>query len=119
GPTGTVAWRHGHREGQAERFLVKFQGPVEVGHGVDGKGDFPGSDAHGDQATRLTIFRAASAMLSPETSGRPESASVRLPAATLLPSRRTTSGSSRPTSLTASTTPSAMTLQSMMPPKML
>jgi hypothetical protein len=42
-----------------------------------------------------------------------------LPSSTLVPSRRTTSGTFRPTSLTAATTPSAMMSQRMMPPKML
>ena len=42
-----------------------------------------------------------------------------MPSSTLVPSRRTTSGTLRPTSLTAATTPSAMTSQRMMPPKML
>ena len=42
-----------------------------------------------------------------------------LPASTLVPSSRTTSGTFRPTSFTAATTPSAMMSHFMMPPKML
>ena len=42
-----------------------------------------------------------------------------LPCSTLVPSSRTTSGTFRPSSLTAATTPSAMMSQRMMPPKML
>ena len=44
---------------------------------------------------------------------------ISLPSSTLVPSSRTTSGTRRPTSFTAATTPSAMTSQRMMPPKML
>ena len=43
---------------------------------------------------------------------------ISLPFSTLVPSRRTTSGTWSPTSLTAATTPSAMMSQRMMPPKM-
>jgi hypothetical protein len=50
---------------------------------------------------------------------RPLSASIFLPSSTLVPSRRTTSGTLRPTSLTAAITPLAMTSHFMMPPKML
>ena len=42
-----------------------------------------------------------------------------LPRSTLVPSSRTTSGTFRPTSFTAATTPSAITSHFMMPPKML
>ena len=42
-----------------------------------------------------------------------------LPSSTLVPSSRTTSGTFRPTSFTAATTPSAITSHFMMPPKML
>ena len=68
--------------------------------------------------TALTTFCAASAIESPLMIVRPDSARVFLPAATLLPSSRTTSGSFKPVSFTAATMPVAMTLQSMMPPKM-
>ena len=50
---------------------------------------------------------------------RPDSASIFLPSSTLVPSRRTTSGTFRPTCLTAAMTPSAMVSHFMMPPKML
>ena len=40
----------------------------------------------------FTTFAAASAMLLPEIIGKPESASIFLPRSTLVPSRRTTSG---------------------------
>ena len=55
----------------------------------------------GHCATALTTFCAASAIESPVMSVRPDSASVFLPATTLLPSSRTTRGSFKPVSLTA------------------
>ena len=48
-----------------------------------------------------------------------DSAMIFLPCSTLVPSSRTTSGTFRPTSFTAATTPSAITSHFMMPPKML
>ena len=54
----------------------------------------------------------------PEMMGRPESARIFLPSSTLVPSRRTTSGTLRPTCFAAATTPSAITSHFMMPPKM-
>jgi hypothetical protein len=50
---------------------------------------------------------------------RPLSASSRLPSSTLVPSRRTTSGTLRPSFFVALITPCAMTSHFMMPPKML
>src|SRR5262249_47751874 len=52
-----------------------------------------------------TIFLAPSAMSLAATRLRPESARIFLPSSTLVPSRRTTSGTFKPTSLTAVTTP--------------
>src|SRR5208282_6013073 len=69
--------------------------------------------------TALTIFCAASSRSSAEVTLRLDLAMISLPSATLVPSRRTTSGTLKPTSFTAATTPSAMTSQRMMPPKML
>src|ERR1700693_6043216 len=69
--------------------------------------------------TALTIFCAASSRSSAGSTLRPESRMICLPASTLVPSRRTTSGTFSPTSFTAATTPSAMTSHFMMPPKML
>src|SRR6185312_5398317 len=79
-------------------------------------------DEDGHQAasfTAFTIFCAASSRSSPDVTLRPDSAMIFLPSSTLVPSSRTTSGTFRPTSLTAATTPSAMTSHFMMPPKML
>src|SRR5205814_7015790 len=69
--------------------------------------------------TAFTIFSAASARFSPEMMGSPEFARIFLPRSTLVPSSRTTRGTCRLTSRAAATTPSAMTSQRMMPPKML
>src|SRR6185312_2189920 len=81
-----------------------------------------GIDQDGHQAasfTALTTFSAASARLSAERMGRPDSLNIFLPSRTLVPSRRTTSGTCSATSRAAATMPSAMTSQRMMPPKML
>ena len=67
----------------------------------------------------LTTFSAASARLSADRIGRPDSARIFLPSSTFVPSSRTTSGTCRLTSRAAATTPSAITSQRMMPPKML
>src|SRR5581483_5983014 len=69
--------------------------------------------------TALTTFSAASARLSADRIGRPDWLRIFLPRSTLVPSRRTTSGTLRLTSRAAATTPSAITSQRMMPPKML
>src|SRR5216684_4378326 len=69
--------------------------------------------------TALTTFSAASARLSAERMGRPDSLKIFLPRRTLVPSSRTTSGTCSATSRAAATMPSAMTSQRMMPPKML
>src|SRR5690554_1236642 len=69
--------------------------------------------------TALTIAVAASAMVSAEMIGRPDSARIFLPRSSLVPFMRTTSGTFRSTSRAAVTTPLAMVSQRMMPPKML
>ena len=84
---------NGHDESQSE-FSVLLPTGLDnllrgVGHGVAGD--------------------EGEARFRPASSCRP---------ATLLPSSRTTSGSFKPVSFTAATMPVAMTLQSMMPPKM-
>ena len=58
-------------------------------------------------------------MLVAEMIGSPESARIFLPRSTLVPSRRTTSGTLRDTCRAAVTTPVAITSHFMMPPKML
>src|SRR5690606_20661247 len=79
-------------------------------------------DAHGfppsASFTSATIFCAPSAIESAATILRPDSFRIFLPSSTLVPSSRTTSGRFSPSSLAAATTPSAMTSQRMMPPKM-
>src|SRR4051812_35003948 len=79
-------------------------------------------DEDGHQAlpfTAFTIFCAASSRSSADVTLRLDLAMISLPFSTLVPSRRTTSGTRRPTSFTAVTTPSAITSHFMMPPKML
>src|SRR6185312_12250133 len=80
-----------------------------------------GVDEDGHQAASpmaLTTFSAASARFSADRMGRPDSRRIFLPSSTLVPSSRTTSGTCRLISRAAATTPSAMTSQRMMPPKM-
>src|ERR1039458_648563 len=69
--------------------------------------------------TALTIFCAASSRSSADVTLSLDSAMIFLPRSTLVPSRRTTSGTFNPISFTAATTPSAITSHFMMPPKML
>ena len=54
-----------------------------------------------------------------DVTARPDSASIFRPSSTFVPSRRTTSGTFRPTCLTAAMTPDAIVSHFMMPPKML
>src|SRR5690606_29800139 len=101
--------------------LFGMEGALAAGEAL---ADDPGVpiDENGHQAaslTALTTFSAASARLSAGMMGRPESAMIFLPASTLVPSRRTTSGTCSDSSRAAATTPSAMMSQRMMPPKML
>src|SRR6185436_2883330 len=69
--------------------------------------------------TAATAFCPASPMLAPEMIGRPESATIFLPRSSLVPFMRTTSGTCSETAFDAVITPSAITSQRMMPPKML
>src|SRR5262249_17575206 len=79
-----------------------------------GKGGY-----HAARLTAATIFCAASSRSSADVTLRLDSAMIFLPSSTLVPSSRTTSGTRKPTSLTAATTPSAITSHFMMPPKIL
>src|SRR5262245_32315137 len=74
---------------------------------------------HAASLTAATTFLAASSRSLAAMTLRPDSFRIFLPSSTLVPSSRTTSGTSRPTSLTAAITPSAMMSQRMMPPKIL
>src|SRR6266550_1628691 len=65
------------------------------------------------------VKEAASSKFSAAISGNPDCPRSLRPSSTLVPSRRTTSGTCRLTSRAAATIPSAMTSQRMMPPKML
>src|SRR4029077_3571495 len=80
-------------------------------------------DEDGHQAfapfSAFTIFCAASSRSSAAVTLRLDLERISLPSFTLVPSSRTTSGTRKPTSRTASTTPAAITSHFMMPPKML
>src|SRR6056297_606201 len=73
----------------------------------------------GQPLTAFTIFSAPSLRSSAPITSRPEDEMISLPFSTFVPSRRTTSGTLSPTSFTAAITPSAITSQRMIPPKML
>src|SRR5690606_12258847 len=104
----------GNRLFRMERTLITREALADdLGVLVDENGHYAAS------FTALTIFSAASARLSAEMMGRPDSAMIFLPSSTLVPSSRTTSGTPSETSFAAATTPSAMMSQRMMPPKML
>src|SRR6266404_3328982 len=76
-------------------------------------------DTHRLPPAAATARRAPSAMSAAVWMARPDSARICLPRSTFVPSMRTTSGTFRPTSRAACTTPSASTSQRRMPPKML
>src|SRR5215469_6121285 len=101
--------------------LLGMEGAVLAGKALaDDLGVLADKDGHyAASFTALTIFCAASSRSSAEVTLSLESAMIFLPRSTLVPSSRTTSGTLRPASLTAATTPSAMTSHFMMPPKML
>src|SRR5262249_22164719 len=79
-------------------------------------------DQNRHQVATLTawpFFWAASSRSFAGVTLRLDVAMISFPLSTLVPSSRTTSGTRKPTSLTAATTPSAMTSHRMIPPKML
>src|ERR1700693_3295019 len=98
-----------------------MEGAVLAGEALaDDLGVLVDEDGHyAASFTALTIFCAASSRSSPDVTLSLDSAMIFLPRSTLVPSRRTTSGTLRPTSFTAAITPSAMMSQRMMPPKIL
>src|ERR1700722_6776083 len=79
----------------------------------------PNEDAHVAPPTAATTLRAPSAMVPAAWIASPLSLRIFRPSSTLVPSRRTTSGTFKPSSFAAATTPLAMTSHFMMPPKML
>src|SRR6202171_1493790 len=100
--------------------LLGMEGTVLAGEALaDDLGVLVDQERHRQPFTPFTIFCAASSRSSAEVTLRLDVAMISLPSSTLVPSSRTTSGTCRPTSLTAATTPSAMMSQRMMPPKML
>src|SRR5580693_3263938 len=101
--------------------LLGMEGAVLAGETLaDDFGIFVDEDGHyAASFTALTIFCAASSRSSAEVTLRFDLAMMSLPRSTLVPSSRTTSGTRKPTSFTAATTPSAITSHFMMPPKML
>src|SRR5690606_9495623 len=108
--------------------LLGVEGALGAGEALDDDlGVLVDQNAHGGvcsfaQAaclTAWTAFFAPSLMSSAGMIASPEFFSRALPASTLVPSRRTTTGTSTPTSFTAAMMPSAIMSQRTMPPKML
>ena len=121
---GAAAFAGGDTADHPGAVLPGALGVEQAGGAGDALGDdcgvFVDQDAHLlPPLTAATIFWAASAMPSAATMFRPLSASIFLPRSTLVPSRRTTSGTCSETCLAAAMTPVAMTSHFMMPPKML
>src|ERR1700693_1201249 len=109
-----------HHPGAVLDRLLGMERAVLAGEALaDDAGILVDEDGHQLFPTALTIFCAASSRSLAVPALMPDSAIIFLPSSTLVPSSRTTSGTCRPTSLTAATTPSAITSQRMMPPKML
>src|SRR6185369_9199393 len=101
--------------------LLGMEGAVLAGEALaDDLGVLVDEDGHhAAPLIALTIFCAASSRSSADVTLSFDSAMIFLPRSTLVPSSRTTSGTLRPDSFTAATTPSAITSQRMMLPKML
>src|ERR1700704_1622234 len=121
--SAALAWRHpAHHASAVGDRLLGVEAALGAGKSLaDDSGGLVDEHGH-DQAasfTALTIFSAASARLLAERIGKPLPARISFPCSTLVPSRRTTSGTVKLTSRAAPTTPSAMMSQRMMPPKML
>src|SRR3977135_4120392 len=107
----TLPRRHAaHHLGAVGDRLLGMEGALRAGEALaDDLGVLV--NQHGHQfasLTALTIFSAASARFSAEVIFRPDSFRIFLPSSTLVPSSRTTSGTSRLTSRAAATTPAAM-----------
>src|SRR5690554_459289 len=130
---------HGVEHGHAQVLSAAFTGAYTtnhlgtVGNGLlrvestlcagkaltDNLGVFVDQDAHYLPPAALTTCSAASARLVAAMMFRPLSARTLVPSSALLPSRRTTTGTLTPTSLTAPMMPSAIMSQRTIPPKML
>src|ERR1700674_3307583 len=109
-----------HHLGAVLDRLLGMERAVLAGEALaDDAGILVDEDGHQLFPTAVTIFCAASSRSLAVRALMPDWAMIFLPRSTLVPSSRTTSGTCRPTSLTAATTPSAITSQRMMPPKML
>src|SRR5262249_24603818 len=101
--------------------LLGMKGALGAGEALaDDLGGGVGEDGHhAASPSAVTALSAESARFSADRIGSPDSRRIFLPSSTLVPSRRTTSGTWSPISRAAATTPSAITSQRMMPPKML
>src|SRR5690606_4785595 len=119
-----LARRHAaHDLGAVLDHLLGVEGALGTGEALDDDlGVLVDQNAHSNSIlylTAATALRAPSLMSSAGMIARPEFFSSSLPASTLVPSRRTITGTSTPTSLTAAMMPSAIMSQRTMPPKML
>src|SRR5262249_27766014 len=110
-----------HHLGAVGDRLLGVEGALRAGEALaDDLGVLVDQDGHqAASLTAVTNFSRASARFSADVIFSPDSLRIFLPSSTLVPSNRTTSGTCRLTSRAAATTPSAITSQRMMPPKML
>src|SRR5690606_2254576 len=109
-----------HHFGAVLNRLLRVESTLCAGKALaDNLGVFIDQDAHYLPPAALTTCSAASARLVAAMIFRPLSARTLAPRSALLPSRRTTTGTLTPTSLTAPMMPSAIISQRTMPPKML
>src|SRR5579883_545742 len=99
-----------HHLGAVGDRLLGMEGALPAGEALaDHLGIAVDQDRHqAASLTAVTTFSAASARLSADTMGNPDSARIFLPRRTLVPSRRTTSGTWRLTSRAAATMPSTL-----------
>src|SRR5580700_349174 len=101
--------------------LLGMEGTLRAGKALTNHRGAGIDDDRHQAASRIasTTFFAASSNPSAAIKGSPDWLRMRRPNSTLVPSRRTTSGTCKLTSRAAETMPSAITSQRMMPPKML
>src|SRR5690606_15839241 len=121
-PDGLAALARPHRRDDVRAVGDRPVGVERAGpaHALDEQPRAPAEErTHRPPPASSTILRAPSFMSVALTTLRPDSSMIRLPSSAFVPSSRTTSGTSRPTCLTAATTPFAIVSPFMMPPKML
>src|SRR6266513_1486522 len=116
-----LARRHPADDGGAVLLAARgVERPLAAGDALDDHArGLRDEDAHFTPFASATTLRAPSPMSSAITSARPDSASIRLPSSTFVPSARSTMGSVSPSFVTAAITPSARRSTRRIPPNTL